>query len=190
RQFQAEGVFPIDAGADGLGRLPVGQVLDELKDGDQGEPPGGLGGSAAAGVEGGEVLVSEDGAQFVAQVEIGVAVGEGGASDPGGVIGDGDGQLSAQRHRALQRQCAGEWCEGFWRGSLPWDGISRRVKFEELWAAGLTQSESKNHFQWHFTRPTARQSDLPTVSRVRENPFWMPITRLRNSNKTPDDQTK
>jgi hypothetical protein len=33
RQFQAEGVLPVDAGADGIGRLPVGQVLDELKDG-------------------------------------------------------------------------------------------------------------------------------------------------------------
>src|SRR5262245_55428987 len=112
RQFQAEGIFPIEAGADGIGRLPVGQVLDELKDGDQGEPPGGLNGSAAAGVEGGEVLVGEDGAQFVAQVEIGVAVGEGGASDPGGVVGDGNVQLSAQGHRALQGQCEVEWCEG------------------------------------------------------------------------------
>jgi hypothetical protein len=36
----------------------------------------------------GEVFVNEDGAQLVAQVEIGVAVREGSASDTGGVIGD------------------------------------------------------------------------------------------------------
>jgi hypothetical protein len=103
RQFQAEGVFPVDAGADGIGRLPVGQVLEELKDSDQREPPGGLGGSAATGVEGGEGLVGEDGAQPVAQVELGIAVGEDGASDTGGVAGDGGIRLSAQGHRALQR---------------------------------------------------------------------------------------
>src|SRR5262249_29141585 len=53
--FQGEGVLPVDAGADGGGGLAVGQVLDELEDGDEGEPPGGLGRSAPRGVEVGEV---------------------------------------------------------------------------------------------------------------------------------------
>jgi hypothetical protein len=49
RLFHAEGVFPIDAGAYGIGRLPVGQVFDELKDADQGELPRSFGGSARLG---------------------------------------------------------------------------------------------------------------------------------------------
>jgi hypothetical protein len=33
----------------------------------------------------------------------------------------------------------------------------------------LTQSEGKNRSQWHFTRPAACPTNLPAVSRVREN---------------------
>jgi hypothetical protein len=58
----------------------------------------------------GEVLVGEDRAQFIAQVEIGVAVGEGGASDTGCIFGDGNVQLSAQGHQALSN--VSERCSG------------------------------------------------------------------------------
>ena len=50
-------VLPVDAGADGVGGPAVGEVLAELQDGDQGQPPGGQGGLAAVGEELGEVAV-------------------------------------------------------------------------------------------------------------------------------------
>ena len=88
-QLEAEQVLPVDAGADGVGGAAVGEVLAELEDGDQGQPPGREGGLASAGIEVGEVGVVEDGAEFVAEPEIGIAVGKGGAGDAGGVLGDG-----------------------------------------------------------------------------------------------------
>ena len=56
-QLQAEGVLPVDAAADGVGGLAIGEVLGELQDGDQGEPPGGVGGLSARGKQVGEVVV-------------------------------------------------------------------------------------------------------------------------------------
>src|SRR5262245_42055091 len=43
-QLEAEQVLPVDAGADGLRRRAVGEVLAELQDGDQGQPAGREGG--------------------------------------------------------------------------------------------------------------------------------------------------
>ena len=39
-QFQAEGVLPVDAAADGIGGLAIGEALDVLEHGGQGEPGG------------------------------------------------------------------------------------------------------------------------------------------------------
>ena len=58
-ELQAEGVLPVDAAADGVGGLAIGEVLGELHDGDQGELPGGQCGLSAPGVEAGEVGVAE-----------------------------------------------------------------------------------------------------------------------------------
>jgi hypothetical protein len=68
----------------------------------RGEPPRRLGGSAAAGAEGSEVLVREHGGQFVADTEIDVAVGENGVNDTNSFVGDGNTQLSAQGNRSLR----------------------------------------------------------------------------------------
>ena len=39
-KLQAEGILQVNPAAHRLGRLPIGQVLEELKDGDQGQAPG------------------------------------------------------------------------------------------------------------------------------------------------------
>jgi hypothetical protein len=78
----------IDAAADGVGGLAIGEVLAELHDGGQGELAGGQCGLPAPGVEVGEVGVAEDGSELVTEPEVGVALGEGGAGDAGGQLGD------------------------------------------------------------------------------------------------------
>jgi hypothetical protein len=67
-----------------VGGAAVGEALGELHDGDQGELPGEQRGPSAARVEVGEVAVAEDGAERVAEPEVGVSLGEGGAGDVGG----------------------------------------------------------------------------------------------------------
>jgi hypothetical protein len=46
-QFQAQGVFPVDAAADGVGGLAIGQALDVLKDRGQCEVSASWAGEAA-----------------------------------------------------------------------------------------------------------------------------------------------
>ena len=57
-QFQAQGVLPVDAAADGVGGLAVGEALDVLEDGDQGQPCGRSGRLAAGGEQLGELVVA------------------------------------------------------------------------------------------------------------------------------------
>ena len=61
-QIQAQGVLPIDSTADSVGSLAVGQVLCELQDRDEHEPPGGNDCPTADGEQRGEQLVLIDGA--------------------------------------------------------------------------------------------------------------------------------
>lgn len=97
-QVEGEGVLPVDAAADGIGGLAVGEVFDELEDGDEGQTPGGLGGPAARRVEGSEVAVGEDGAELVAQGEVDVVTGEGGAGHARGFIWNRHERLGSQGH--------------------------------------------------------------------------------------------
>ena len=101
-ELEAEGVLPVDAAADGVGGLAIGEVLGELHDGDQGELPGGQCGLSAPGVEVGEVGVAEDGSEFVAEPEVGIPLGEGGAGDAGGQLGDGRDEIGFPRHDGSQ----------------------------------------------------------------------------------------
>ena len=107
-QLEAEQVLPVDPGADGVGGRAVGEVLAELEDGDQGQPPGREGGLPPEGVEVGEVGVVEDGAEFVAEPEVGVAVGEGGTGDAGGILGDGRDEPELERHGATSGKDGGD----------------------------------------------------------------------------------
>jgi hypothetical protein len=97
-EVEPEEVLPIDPGAGGLGSLPVGEVLAELEDGDEGEPPRRVGRLADGRETGGEVLVVEDGPELVAEGEEGRALREGGESDAGGLGRDGAGRLWLERH--------------------------------------------------------------------------------------------
>jgi len=103
-EFQPQGVLPVESGADGVGGLAVGQVLQELHQRDQGQAPGGEGGLAAAWVEVGEVLIGEEGPQLLAQAQAQTAPGEGGAGDAGGLFRDGGGRLGVQAHGRLRRR--------------------------------------------------------------------------------------
>ena len=87
-QLQAEGVLPVDAAADGVGGLAIGEPLGELQDRDQGQPPGGLRRLSPVGEQAGEAFVVVEGAQGVPHGQVGVAVGEGGAGDVGGQFRD------------------------------------------------------------------------------------------------------
>ena len=66
-QLEAERVLPVDAGAYGIGGLPITEVLEELEDRDQGQTPRCQGGLAPGGVEVAEVLVFVERAELVAQ---------------------------------------------------------------------------------------------------------------------------
>ncbi len=80
-QGEAEQVFPVDPRADRLRGLPVRQGLAELQQGDQGQPPRRLPGLAALGEQVGEVRIGEDAAEFVTQLQEGVALAESGPGD-------------------------------------------------------------------------------------------------------------
>jgi hypothetical protein len=97
-QLEAEQVLPVDADADGVRRRTVGEVLAELQDGDQGEPPGREGRLPPVGIQVGEVGVAENGTELVAEPEVGVAMGEDGVGDPGGVFGNGRDEAERKRH--------------------------------------------------------------------------------------------
>ena len=99
-QFEPERVFPVDPGADGVGGWSVGEVLSELEDGDQCQPPGRGRGLPLERIEVGEVGVVEDGAEFVAEPEVGTSGGESGAGDAGGILGDGRDESELKRHGA------------------------------------------------------------------------------------------
>ena len=88
-QFQAQRVLPVDAGQDGTNGLPVGEVLEELKDGDQHEFPRGDGGLTGGGEERCEILIGVDRAEPVTESGDGVAIGQDGVDDSGGVFWDG-----------------------------------------------------------------------------------------------------
>jgi hypothetical protein len=88
-QLETKQILPIDPAADRVGGPAVGEILPELNDGDQGQPPGRQRGLAPAGIEVGEVGIGEEGTELVAQLEIGMAVREGGMGDLGRVLGDG-----------------------------------------------------------------------------------------------------
>ena len=87
-QFQAQGVLPVDAAADGVGGLAVGEALDVLEDGGHGEPCGRGGGLSAGGEQLGELVVAVERPEFIGDAEAEGAFGEGGVGDALGLFGD------------------------------------------------------------------------------------------------------
>ena len=87
-QFQAQGVLPVEAAADGVGGLAIGQALDVLEDGGQGEPCGRGGRLAAGGEQLGELIIAEERAEFIGDAEAEGSLGEGGVGHASGLVGD------------------------------------------------------------------------------------------------------
>lgn len=75
-QIQTQRVLPVNAGAYGVCRLSIAQILHEPHDADQGELPGMEGRLSFAGVDGGEQLIVKQRAQLIAQPEVDIAVRE------------------------------------------------------------------------------------------------------------------
>ena len=97
-QLEPEQVLPVDPRPHRLGGLPVGQVLAELQEGDQRQPPRRQPRLAEPGEQVGEVRVGEDGAELVAQPEEGVALAEGGPGDARRLLGHGLDRAGLERH--------------------------------------------------------------------------------------------
>src|SRR5512143_4312132 len=76
-QFQAQGVFPVDAATDGVGGLAIREAFDVLEHGDEGEPCGRGGRLSAGGEELGELIVAVERSEFVGDSETEGALGKG-----------------------------------------------------------------------------------------------------------------
>ena len=95
-QFQGQGVLPVDAAADGVGGLAIGEALDVLEDGGQGEPCGRGGRLSAGGEQVGELVVAVERSEFVGDAEAEGAFGEGGVGDALGLFGDRERRLGVE----------------------------------------------------------------------------------------------
>jgi hypothetical protein len=91
--------LPVDAGPDRVGRLAIGAALGKREDRDHGQAPRRLGGSATGGKARADLRVLENGVEFIAHPEVGMATGKGGAGDPGRFRGDAVGDGRAERPR-------------------------------------------------------------------------------------------
>jgi hypothetical protein len=66
-QFEPQRVLPVDSRTDSIGGLPITEVLEELEDRDQSQPPRRKGGLTPARVEPSEVLILVEDAKFIPQ---------------------------------------------------------------------------------------------------------------------------
>src|SRR5262249_8070607 len=98
RQLQTQQVLPVDAGADCLRRLAISEMLPKLHDGYQREPPWGQARVPPGGDEGSQVFVLKDGPQDIAERQIRMAFGKGGAGHAGGFFRDRRDEVRVERH--------------------------------------------------------------------------------------------
>jgi hypothetical protein len=78
-EVETQGIFPIHAAADGIGRLPIGEPFHILHHDDERQAPGGhFHGTTLGGIEIGKELIVIERAKLCAQVHIKVAFGKGG----------------------------------------------------------------------------------------------------------------
>ena len=97
-KLQAQGVLQVDPTAHRLGRLPVGQVLEELKHGDQSQAPGCYRQLTARIIQAGEHLIVVQNPDFIADPHQQVAFAECRPSNPGSFLGNRLNRRRTHRH--------------------------------------------------------------------------------------------
>ncbi len=97
-QLQPQQILPVEATAHGVGGLAVREMLGKLQQDDSGQPPGSFGGLPPLGIQGGKRFILEEGGELIAQGEIRVAFGKGGAGDARGLHRHGLERFGTQRH--------------------------------------------------------------------------------------------
>src|SRR5262249_17273245 len=98
RQLETQEILPINARADCLCCLAIGQVFAELHDRDQREAPRREAGLAIYGEDSGKVLVLKDPSEGISEGEIRMACGKGGAGDTGGFFRHRHDDVRVERH--------------------------------------------------------------------------------------------
>ena len=104
-EFEPERVLPVDPGAHGICSLTITQLLGELEDRDEGQPPRREPGLAAGRVQATEVLVLIDGAELVTQPRSHCSLGKGCSGYPLCLGWDRTDRFRPQTHRASPCQC-------------------------------------------------------------------------------------
>ena len=102
-QGQAQGVLPVDPAPHGIGGLTVGQALQVLQDGGQGEHRRGRRGLAELGEQAGKLAVLVDRAERVGNVEAEGSLGESGAGDAAGLFRRRGRVFRMERHRSAHK---------------------------------------------------------------------------------------
>jgi len=86
RQFETQQILPVDARADGLRGLAIGEVLPKRHDRHQRQPPRGQAWWAPRREQGRKVVILKDGPQDITHCQIGMAFGKGRMGNAGGFI--------------------------------------------------------------------------------------------------------
>src|SRR5215213_1523283 len=100
-QLEPQGVLPVDPGPDSVSGLPVAEVLEELEDRDQSQPPRRKGGLPSARVEPSEVLILVEDAKFIPELGHNVALRESCPGNPHGLGRDLTNRLWMKAHAIL-----------------------------------------------------------------------------------------
>jgi hypothetical protein len=112
-EVEREGVFPINGAAHGIGGLAVSQAFEELEDGHEQEAAGRVGRLTARGKQGGEGVIGEQHAQFIADSHDRRRGREHGAGNALGFVWNEIGYLWMHAHGVLlmvptsARSCSG-----------------------------------------------------------------------------------
>src|SRR5829696_7768393 len=100
-QFEPQGVLPVDPGPDSVSGLSIAEVLEELEDRDQSQPPRRKGGLPPARIEPSEVLILVEDAKFIPEPGHNVALRESCPGNPHGLGRDLTNRLGMKAHGFL-----------------------------------------------------------------------------------------
>jgi hypothetical protein len=115
-EVEGKQVLPVNAGADGVGRLPVGERFHELQEGHEGKSAGCLGRASAHREQVGEVTITDNPVQRVRDAHHEIAGGEDRPRDADRLFGNRVRLLPRQRHRtppARLSLCPPTWCGSY-----------------------------------------------------------------------------